>query len=656
MGIKFIRYGDMSKQAKTESQLIKVLVVEDSPTQIAKLRFSLETAGYQVLEASNGIQGLATAREQRPQLIISDVNMPEMDGFEMCARIKADPDLRDIPLLLLTTLSDPESLLKGLEAGADYHISKPYDQDLLLSKTGELIEGEVQKQAVDGPDDVEISIQNNSYRISASRGKILNFLLATYEDAAQRNFRLQKAEEALYGANQELEARVAKRTDQLRHAAQEWRECFDSLEDMMVLVDSNYCITRVNQRACQMLGMDFHEILGKPCYEIIHGTMEPPDFCPHHQLMNGGESCQHEYEEPHLGKTVSISYSPMRNTDGQVDQMVHIITDVTEIRQQREKTNQLTHALATAFSGVTQALSDLSAIQDPYTAGHARNVAHLAVRIAEQMGIDKDQQQGLWVCGLLHDIGKVSVSPSILNKPGKLSEHEWGIISGHPEKGYEALKKIPFPWPVADVVRQHHERMDASGYPGKLAGDEVHVWARILAVADVVDAMMNDRPYRPGLAHQVTIEELEKGKGKSLDPRVVDAYMQVLKLEEKNVLIIDDDHHVLQMMAEHLNQIGYNPIPFDNAGQGLQYFRENKCHLVVTDLRMPVVDGLEVIRQVRKLEASSQVIVVSAYGDKQNIVEALRLGASDFLEKPLKLMVLTNAVEKAFSVYFSSKR
>lgn len=636
----------MGLNSADDSSSSVILVVEDSPTQSAKLRFVLEQAGYTVLQAFDGLQGLNFVNQTPIDLIISDVNMPQMNGFEMCSQIKSNAKFKHIPLVLLTTLSDPESLLKGLEAGADYHISKPIDQEYLLDKIREFLVGTIQNLAVDGVDDVELSVRSNKYRITASRAKILNFLLATYEDAERRNFRLQKAEEALYDVNRELEAKVAERTDQLRRAAQEWRECFDSLEDIMVLVDSNYRITRVNQKACQVFGKNFDDIIGSPCYEVMHGTSEPPDFCPHGKVLNGGRAAQREYDDPRLGKTISVSYSPMTNHDGQISHVVHVISDVSEMRLQQKKAQELTKALATAFSGVTEALSDLSAIQDPYTAGHARNVANLAVRIAEEMGIDENQRQGLWVCGLLHDIGKVSVSHSILNKPGKLSEHEWGIISGHPEKGYEALKRIPFPWPVADVVRQHHERLDASGYPLNLSGDQVHIWARILAVADVVDAMTNDRPYRPGLSLEVTLKELNRCRGISLDAGVVDAYLEILRLEQKNILVLDDDPKVLDAITKHLYKLGYNPTPFGDAGKALGHFKENKCRLVVANLHMPDLDGLEIIRQIRSIDSSCQIIVVSAYGNKQDAVEALRLGATDFLEKPINLQDLTEALER----------
>ena len=518
-----------------------------------------------------------------------------------------------------------------------------------MEKIRELLSGKIQKFAADGGDEIELSIRNNHYRITASRGKILNFLMATYEDAERRNYRLQKAEEALYDINKELEAKVVERTNQLRSAAQEWRECFDSLEDVMLLVDSEYRIARVNLKTCQILGMDFSEILGRHYYEVIHGTYEPPDFCPHAKVLSDGKPAQHESYYPHLGKTFAVSYSPMTNQDGHIGHVVHVMTDVSEIRLQQKKAQELTEALATAFSGVTEALSDLSAIQDPYTAGHARNVANLAVRIAEYMGMDDDQRQGLWVCGLLHDIGKVSVSHAILNKPGKLSEHEWGIISGHPEKGYEALKRIPFPWPVADVVRQHHERMDESGYPHNLAGDKVHLWARILAVADVVDAMMNDRPYRPGLSSEATLDELKRCRGITLDSKVVDAYLEIFNQEQKSVLVLYDQSEQLNVITKHLHEIGYNPIPFEDAGEGLRYLKDNNCRVVLTDLQKSNLDGFEFIRQVRDMDPSCKVIVISTYVDKQEAVEVLRLGATDFLEKPLNLGDLTDALERASS-------
>ena len=168
-------------------------------------------------------------------------------------------------------------------------------------------------------------------------------------------------------------------------------------------------------------------------------------------------------------------------------------------------------------------------MRDPYTAGHQRRVTLLACSIVEEMGLTEEQFDGLRLAGLVHDLGKINVPVEILNKPGQLSETEFNLIKNHPQSGYNTLKEIAFPWPVAQIVLQHHERLDGSGYPQMLKGEEIMLEARILAVADVVEAMASHRPYRPALGIEKALEEIMKNKGVLYDPEVADACLRIFK-------------------------------------------------------------------------------------------------------------------------------
>jgi PAS domain S-box-containing protein/putative nucleotidyltransferase with HDIG domain len=169
--------------------------------------------------------------------------------------------------------------------------------------------------------------------------------------------------------------------------------------------------------------------------------------------------------------------------------------------------------------------------RDPYTAGHQQRVSELALALAKQMGLSAAQCEGIGFGALIHDIGKIYIPAEILNRPGKLTENEFSLIKSHPRVGYEILEAVPFPWPVAQMVLQHHERLDGSGYPDGLKGEEILLEARVLAVADVVEAITSHRPYRPGLGIEVAVAELRKYRGSWYDPEVVDACLQLL--EEK---------------------------------------------------------------------------------------------------------------------------
>jgi putative nucleotidyltransferase with HDIG domain/PAS domain S-box-containing protein len=194
--------------------------------------------------------------------------------------------------------------------------------------------------------------------------------------------------------------------------------------------------------------------------------------------------------------------------------------------------------LKQTLEGMIQALSSTVTFRDPYTAGHQSRVTKLAVAIAGEMNLPSDRIQGLHTAGLLHDIGKINVPAEILSKPGRLNDYEFQLIQTHVQAGYDILKSILFPWPVAQIARQHHERLDGSGYPCGLTRDEILLEARILAVADVVEAMASHRPYRPGLGIDKTLVEIAKNSGILYDPDVVKT---CLKLIQEKGFEFDDD-------------------------------------------------------------------------------------------------------------------
>jgi putative nucleotidyltransferase with HDIG domain len=156
-------------------------------------------------------------------------------------------------------------------------------------------------------------------------------------------------------------------------------------------------------------------------------------------------------------------------------------------------------------------------MRDPYTAGHQTRVKNLAVRIAEEQGMDPHRIEGLRLAASVHDLGKLHTPAEILNRPGRLSDPEMTLIRLHAEKGFEILSDVPFPWPIADIVHQHHERLDGTGYPLGLTGDDILEEAKILAVADVFEAITSHRPYRPGLGIMVALQEVRRGAGTIYD-------------------------------------------------------------------------------------------------------------------------------------------
>lgn len=178
-------------------------------------------------------------------------------------------------------------------------------------------------------------------------------------------------------------------------------------------------------------------------------------------------------------------------------------------------------------------------MRDPYTAGHQRRVAQLASAIGERLGLPRDQLEGLHTGALIHDLGKINVPSDFLSRPGKLSDAAFGVIKSHPDVGAEIVEGIDFPWPVSVMIRQHHERLDGSGYPGGLRGDQIILEARILAVADVVEAISSHRPYRPSLGLDAALREIQDRAGSAYDPAVVEACLAVIR-DNGNAVFRDD--------------------------------------------------------------------------------------------------------------------
>jgi len=185
--------------------------------------------------------------------------------------------------------------------------------------------------------------------------------------------------------------------------------------------------------------------------------------------------------------------------------------------------------LRIALEGAIQTLTIAIEARDPYTTGHQRRVTDLSLSIAQEMGLPEDVAAGIRMAGLIHDIGKLAVPAEILSKPSKINDLEYQLVKTHPEVGYDILKNIEFPWPVADIVLQHHERMNGSGYPRKIKGPEILIEARIINVADVVEAMASHRPYRPSLGIEKSLEQISKNRGILYDDEVVDACLKLFR-------------------------------------------------------------------------------------------------------------------------------
>jgi putative nucleotidyltransferase with HDIG domain len=215
--------------------------------------------------------------------------------------------------------------------------------------------------------------------------------------------------------------------------------------------------------------------------------------------------------------------------DNQISGCVVTFLDITEQIMSRDALAESHGQLRASLEGTINAIAKSVEARDPYTAGHQLRVAELAAAIAREMGFEENQIKGIHMGASIHDIGKINLPAEILSKPSKLTDIGYRLIQAHPQVGYDILRDIDFPWPVADIAHQHHERLDGSGYPQGLKGEEICLEARVVAVADVVEAISSHRPYRPALGIGVALDEIETNRGKLYDPAVADACLKLFK-------------------------------------------------------------------------------------------------------------------------------
>jgi PAS domain S-box-containing protein len=308
-------------------------------------------------------------------------------------------------------------------------------------------------------------------------------------------------------------------------AAAAWRHTFDAIHDSLALFDAEGRILRCNTATCAASGRELEDLLGHHCFEVFHGTSEPIPDCPRVRAIESGkvETMTREVG----GCWLHVSFHPTCDAQANVIGGVHVVTDITDLKHAEQRLIESVARQQAITDGTIATLARVIEARDPYTAGHVRRVSELAVAIAGFAGLDEDCTNGVRVAGMVHDVGKITIPADILAKPGRLSAGEFELIKEHSQAGFDILGAIDFPWPVAEIALQHHERLDGSGYPRGLGGKELLFEARILAVADVVEAMSSHRPYRPALGVEAALDEIRCGAGRLYDTRAVQACVEL---------------------------------------------------------------------------------------------------------------------------------
>lgn len=303
------------------------------------------------------------------------------------------------------------------------------------------------------------------------------------------------------------------RTNSIDIIHQQWVATLDAVRFAIVVLDEKNNIIRANQSFASLANASVEDIIHQNVFDLLPWLI---------------------VEQGHIANVIQST------PDGQAFQIInngtglrlygeiYIFEDVTSVSLFAVAEQAYYSNSDTALIKTIETLSRAHGITDPYTGTHSLNVAGISKKIALAMGLSDNEADGIFYGAQVHDIGKLSTPSSILNKPGRLAHAELNLIRMHPETGHSIVKDLEFPWPIHDIILQHHERLDGSGYPVGLKGDEISLAAQIVAVADVVEAMTSHRPYRPELGQEVAFEEIKRGQGVSYNSEVVDTCIEIL--------------------------------------------------------------------------------------------------------------------------------
>ncbi len=462
-----------------------ILVIDDEEHIRDLLGEMLGMSGYECALAADAVEAREILKSRNFELVLCDINMPGESGLDFIRHVTAVfPDTASV---MITALDDPLVAAQALEMGVYDYITKPFELNSVLISVANALRRR------------DLEIQNRLYQ-------------------------------------KKLEIKVEKRTAALQESNARLRAIFEAAKHIAFILIENKpdnLILEFSPGAERLIEYDRAEVVGRPASVLnlpdeIFDLQGVPDSAENTEGVGITREISLNGRSGTELPTFSTTY-PIFNADGEMTAILLVAIDISERIKATREIQRGMERWRKAVEGIIQSMALTLEMRDPYTAGHQQRVTSLVIAIAEEMGFPDERIEGLRMAAMIHDIGKISVPAEILSKPGEITEIEFNLIKTHPRIGHEILEGIEFPWPIAQMVLQHHERINGSGYPFGLKGGEILMEARILGVADVVEAMASHRPYRPSLGIDKAIEEISINRGVLYEPRVVDSCLKVFK-------------------------------------------------------------------------------------------------------------------------------
>jgi putative nucleotidyltransferase with HDIG domain len=533
------------------SQRPTILCVDDKQENLKLLENILVPRGNTVVNATSGAAALLKIKSQPIDLVLLDVSMPGMDGFEVCRQIKADPKLRNIPVIMITALTYKQGRIRGIEAGAEEFLSKPIDQTEMLARMNLLLKV---KELNDDREHVEEALQKSNAELDSKvQERTVELAYANALLKADITERIH-AEEKI---QRQLEHLTALSTiDQVIASNFDLKLCLSEIlihvatelaidaADILILnpisqilefaAERGFCAQAIRNRQVRMgEGFAGMAALDRQLVAIPNLKDHPENFLLTKLLAGEDFICY--YGVPLIVKgqvkgVLEVFHRAALEPDAEWLDFLKALAGRTAIAidnatlfdgLQRSNTE-----LALAYDATIEGWSRALDLRDKETEGHTQRVTEMAVKLARAFGLSEAELVQVRWGALLHDIGKMGIVDGILLKPGTLTDEEWVEMKKHPTVAYELLSPVRYLRQALDIPYHHHEKWDGTGYPLGLHGEEIPLTARMFAVVDVWDALRSDRPYRKAWDEEKVRAHIGSLAGTHFDPQVVEVFLK----------------------------------------------------------------------------------------------------------------------------------